>query len=100
MPTEKQQANQAHIAAAEAAGQPIAEYAREHNLNVQSLYGERHRQRRKVPKPVTSFVQVQRPVESVLPSALLQIRLPNGVSLALPTQDVPLAEILKTLARL
>jgi hypothetical protein len=67
---------------------------------VQCLYSERQRQRKLEHKHLPSFVRVQDSVDLAAPSALLQIRLLNGVSLALPTGQVPLVDVLQTLAAL
>lgn len=98
--TDTQQRYQAHIEAAEATGQSLAAYAREHNLNVHCLYSERQRQRRRQPKS-GAFLKVQDVSQSpVISMSMLQVRLPNGVNLAVPTDQVALADILHLLARL
>ena len=98
--TEKQQRYQSYIQDAEAAGIPLAAYAKTQGVSVYCLYSERQRLRKQARKTLPSFVRVQDVVDPVLPAAMLQIRLPNGVSLALPSQQVPLTEILQTLATL
>ena len=99
--TDNQRLYQCHLKAAEELGQPLTEYARDHDVNLQSLYGERSRLRKKEKAASSTFVRVQDiSSEPVATMAMLQIRLPNGVSLAVPTHQVPLTEILQTLARL
>ncbi|MCB1644896.1 MAG: hypothetical protein KDI36_05560 [Pseudomonadales bacterium] len=98
--TDKQRLYQSHIAAAEAAGISLAEYAREQGIHPQCLYGENNRQRRKARKSLAGFVRVEQPVAPVVNSSLLQIRLPNGVSLAVPVDPVPVAQLITTLAAL
>ena len=98
--TEKQQRYQSHIQAAETAGIPLAAYAKTQGVRVHCLYSERQRLRKQARKTLPSFVRVQDVVDPVMPAAMLQIRLPNGVNLALPSQQVPLTEILQTLAAL
>ena len=100
MPTEKQQFYQAHLEAAAERGQALTDYAREHGLKVQALYGERQRQRRAEGKHLPSFVRVADFSREPVPMSMLQVRLPNGVSVALPTDQMPLAEVLRTLAQL
>lgn len=98
--TEKQRLYQSHIAAAEEASIPLAVYAREHSINVQGLYGEKNRQRRSEHKSLPGFVRVEDVSAPVMNSSLLQVRLPNGVSLALPTDQISLHQMLQTLAKL
>ncbi len=98
--TKKQKCYQSHMQAAEEAGLSLASYAKSHGISVQCLYSERQRVRSKERKALPSFVRVQDTIDPVLPSALLQIRLPNGVSLALPVNQMPLPAILQTLAAL
>jgi len=98
--TEKQQCYQEHLRAAEQSGQPLAVYARERDVNVQALYGERQRMRRSGSKP-TRFLKVQDVAPSpVMPMSLLQVRLPNGVSLGIPTDQMSLGDLIQTLAKL
>jgi hypothetical protein len=98
--TEKQRLYQAHIAAAEEANISLAVYARDHGLKVQGLYGEKNRLRKKQLKSLPGFVRVEDVSGPVLSPSLLQVRLPNGVSLAMPAQHVSLDQILQTLAKL
>lgn len=98
--TDKQRLYQSHLEAAEERGQSIAAYAREQGVSVTALYGERRRQRRTEVKQFPSFVRVQESHAEPASMLLLQVRLPNGVSVALPTGQLPLADILQTLARL
>lgn len=100
MSTEKQRFYQSHIEAAAERGQALTEYAREHGLKVQALYGERRRQRREERNNLPGFVRVADISREPVPMSMLQVRLPNGVSVALPTDQVPLAEVLRTLAQL
>ena len=96
--TEKQRFYQAHLSAAGEANQPLAVYARAQGINVHSLYSEKRRLRGLEQKSLPAFVRVE---EASLPSpTLLQIRLPNGVSLALPTHQVSIDQMLLTLAKL
>ena len=98
--TKKQAQYQTHLNAAEQAGLPLTIYAKEHGLSVQSLYTERYRLRQhdEQPVPGAGFVQVR--TEPAMSPTLLQIRLPNGVSLAVPTCEIALTDMLQTLARL
>ena len=107
--TEHQATCQAHIAAAKKANMPIAAYARANQIPIHRLYSELARQAKAARKvktaPTTrvakppSFVRIEPQVQPVTTS-LLQIRLPNGVSLALPSDQKPLDEVLKTLVAL
>ncbi len=98
--TEKQRFHQSHIAAAEKANQPLAVYAREQGINVQHLYGEKHRLHKIEQKSLPGFVRVQDVSGHVMAPTLLQIRLPNGISLGMPTHQISLDQILQTLAKL
>ncbi len=98
--TEKQRLYQSCICAAEEAGLSLAEYARQQGINVHCLYGERQRLRRRGSKSMPGFVRVEDVSGPVMSPTLMQIRLPNGVSLALPTDQLPLTQILQTLATL
>ena len=97
-PTEHQRFCQTHIAAAEEADLPLSVYAKEHGISVHQLYSEKRRQRLQRHKQLPAFVRVDD--APVLSPSLLQIRLPNGVSLALPTHQIPLDQMLHTLAKL
>ncbi|HIG43955.1 MAG TPA: hypothetical protein EYQ14_26000 [Gammaproteobacteria bacterium] len=98
--TEKQRLYQSHIASAESADTPLTVYAREHGINVQCLYSEKNRLRKYEQKGLSGFVRVEDVSRESINPALLQIRLPNGVSLALPTQQVSLDQMLQTLVQL
>ena len=98
--TEKQRLYQSHIAAAEKANQPLAVYAREQSINVQGLYGEKNRLQKNERKSLPAFVRVEDVSSPVLAPTLLQIRLPNGISLGMPTHQVSLEQILQTLVKL
>ena len=96
--TENQRFCQEHIAAAAEANVPLSTYAKEHDIKVHRLYSEKRRQREQQQKQLPAFVRVND--ASALPPTLLQIRLPNGVSLALPTHQISLDQMLQTLAKL
>jgi|TARA_Y100000310_G_scaffold338070_1_gene426762 hypothetical protein len=98
--TKKQRLYQSHIKAAEEAGLPLATYAKQQGINAQCLYGEKYRPRRKQSKTESNFVRIQDVAEPMISPMLMQIRLPNGVSMALPFHQAPLVEILQTLAKL
>lgn len=99
-PTEKQRLYQSYIAAAEKANKPLAVYAREQSINVHCLYGEKHRLHKKEQKSLPDFVRVQDVSGHAMAPTLLQIRLPNGISLGMPTHQISLDQILQTLAKL
>lgn len=96
--TEHQRLCQRHIAAAEESDLPLSVYAKEHGISVHQLYSEKRRQRLQQQKQLPAFVRVDD--APALSPTLLQIRLPNGVSLALPTHQIPLDQVLQTLAKL
>ena len=98
--TKKQRLYQSHINAAEEAGLPLATYARQQGISPQCLYREKYRPKRKQGKTTVNFVRVEDVAEPMVSPTLMQIRLPNGVSIALPIQQAPIAELLQTLARL
>jgi len=98
--TEHQRLCQAHIKAAEEAGQPLAVYAREHEISVHRLYSEKQRVARLTRKQHPTFIRVEDLPGPVLPATVMQIRLPNGVTLALPSHQVPLDQILQSLVKL
>ncbi|XOV90638.1 MAG: hypothetical protein ACFHX7_12320 [Pseudomonadota bacterium] len=99
--TEKQQIYQKHLRAAEHSGQSLRVYAKSHGVSVQSLYSERQRMRRAERKTDGGFLKVQDVSTSpLIPMALLQVRLPNGVSLGIPTDQMALRDLLLTLAKL
>ena len=98
--TKKQRLYQSHIKAAEEAGLPLATYATQQGISPQCLYGEKYRPKRKQGKATVNFVRVQDVAEPMIPPTLMQIRLPNGVSMALPVHQAPIAELLQTLAKL
>ncbi len=99
--TEKQQIYQEHLQAAELSGQSLRAYARAHGVSVQSLYSERQRMRGAERKTSGGFLKVQdMSAPPLMPMALLQVRLPNGVSLGIPTDQMALRDLLLTLAQL
>ena len=87
----------AHIEAAERAGETLSSYARAHGLSVQALYQARRRMRerdearhaRKELEPASPFVEVKVGAASVAtaatatPRARVWAHLPNGVSVEL-----------------
>lgn len=98
--TEHQRFCQMHIKAAEEAGQPLAVYARDHEISVHRLYSEKQRVARLARKQTATFIRVEDPAHQVLPPTVMQIRLPNGVTLALPSHQLPLDQILQSLVKL
>ena len=101
--TAKQQLYQNHLQNAEQSGQSLRAYASANKISVQSLYSERQRMRRQVSQSAKpgSFLKVQDVSAAPLtPMALLQVRLPNGVSLGIPTDQLSLGDLIHTLAKL
>lgn len=98
--TEHQRFCQAHIAAAEEANQPLAAYARENGIAVHRLYSEKRRVALTERKQNPTFIRVEDHSGPILPAAVMQIRLPNGVTLALPSHQLPLDQILQSLVKL
>lgn len=92
-----------HIEAATAAGLRLADYARREGLNVQALYQYRKREKQRAQRD-GAFVRVMPVAERVaaapMPIGPVQVRLPNGVSLALGVEPKALPGLLTTLARL
>lgn len=99
--TKKQLQYQSYIDAARAQNKSLAAYAKAKGINVQCLYSEIQRQRRQQPEQsLPGFVRVADVSPQLASPTLLQVRLPNGVSLAMPAQEVSLEQMLTTLARL
>ncbi len=97
--TETQQHWKKHVDAAKAADQTFADYAREHILNVQTLYSHS----RKINKPdkvkaKAAFVRVQRSVTSTAVGGV-HIELKNGVRVHV-NAPVDLASLLAQVAQL
>ena len=74
--TQKRDGLQAHIEAATAKGMPISQYAASHGLNPQSLYAARRRIR------ADAFVRVRPTSTPIAAPSSLQVRLPNGITVA------------------
>jgi hypothetical protein len=90
--TEAQLKWKTHIDAAKAAGQTLKGYAREHNLNVQTLYGHSRRLNKATKSPARpGFVRVA--ASAGAPGAV-RIDLPNGVRVHMSTPS-DLAELLR-----
>ncbi len=95
--TEAQLKWKAHIDAAKAAGQTLTDYAREHKLNVQTLYSHSRRLNKAAKAPgKPAFVRVA-PAASA--SGAVRIELPNGVRVQVSAPfDLPV--LLTQVARL
>ena len=95
--TETQRKWKAHIDDAKSAGQTLKDYAREHKLNVQTLYTHSRRLNKAARAPSRSaFVRV---ASSVDVSGSVRIDLPNGVRMYL-SAPVDIAALLTQVARL
>jgi hypothetical protein len=92
-----------HIETATAAGLRLSEYARREGVSVQALYQFRKREKERAQRD-GAFVRVMPMAERVaaapMPIGPVQVRLPNGVSLALGVETGALPGLLATLARL
>ncbi len=98
--TATQQHYQDHLKAAEQTGMSLRAYAEENHIKVHSLYAERQRMRKQA-KTDGQFLRVQEVASTPFaPMTLVQIRLPNGVSIGLPAEQVPLVDLIQTLAKL
>jgi hypothetical protein len=95
--TENQKAWKTHLDAAAAAGIPLTAYAAQHGLSVAAMYNAKKRiQEREVS---STFVRVKETrVERI--SMPMTVRMPNGVSVSLPTDAALVETVLKTLATL
>lgn len=97
--TEAQQRWKNHVQAAKAADQTLADYAREHELNLQTLYSH-SRKINKTDKKAgkRAFVRVQRSSPSAATGSV-HIELKNGV-LVYVSAPVDLASLLAQVAQL
>ena len=93
--SEQEREWKAHLDAAEAAGQTLANYARVHELDVSKLYGYRGKIKRKLKRATeparrgkASFVRVEAKPQSSC--SLVRIELPNGIGVVIEGScDVP-----------
>lgn len=92
--THKRDTLQAHVEAAASKGVPISRYAAAHGLNPQSLYAARRRMR------AGEFVRVRPAATSVAGPSTLQVRLPNGITVACAVEGSGLFAFLHALAAL
>ncbi len=97
-PNKTQQHWKKHVDAAKAAGQTFADYAREHTLNVQTLYSHSRKVNKsdKV-KTKPAFVRVQRSATTAVGS--VHIELKNGVRVHV-SAPIDLASLLAQAAQL
>jgi len=103
--TERQQYWLKHIRACDGGGKTSVDYAREHGINVKSLYSARKALTEKgsLPRPQPSRFQKahvsSRPIQS---DSQWQVQLPNGVVIAFggPVDAKSLALVLSTAANL
>ena len=87
----------AHIDAAKAAGQTLTDYAREHNLNVQTLYSHSRRLNKAAKASAkAAFVRVS---GSTSAPGSVRIDLPNGVRVHM-SAPLDVAALLTQVARL
>ena len=94
-----------HIRACDSAGQTSVDYAREHGLNVKSLYSARKALAEKscLPRPQPpQFQKVQVSAGQVHSDSQWHIQLPNGVVIGFggPVDAKTLSMVLKTTASL
>ena len=83
----------AHVQRALRTGQSLAAYARDHHLDVQSLYTARWQQRSRP----SGFVRVQVEGAVVAPMPMpVAIRLPNGITISAP-MATDLSALVRTL---
>ena len=83
----------AHVQRALRTGQSLAAYARDHHLDVQSLYAARWQQRSRP----SGFVRVQVEGAVVAPMPMsVAIRLPNGITISAP-MATDLSALVRTL---
>ena len=98
MPQTKRKAQVDHLAHVQRAlrtGQSLAAYARDHHLDVQSLYTARWQQRSRP----SGFVRVQVEGAVVAPMPMpmpVAIRLPNGITISAP-MATDLSALVRTL---
>ena len=95
--TERQRTLTEHVAAAKTAGLKLSDYARREGMNVQVLYQHRKREKQRGGRD-GAFVRMVS-AEPML-AAPVQVRFPNGVSVALGVDAKAVAALLTTLARL
>ena len=88
---------QSHLDAAETSGMALTEYAAEHDLSVTAMYTAKQRLRERSVSRST-FVRVSE--ARIERSSMLQVRLPNGVTVAVPTDTETVNTVLKSLAAL
>ncbi len=105
--TERQQNWLKHIRACDASGLTSIDYARQHGINVKSLYGARKAlaKKGKLPPPApvaVTFQQVQVPGAGNDRHHPWQVKLPNGaaVSFGGPVDAATLSLVLSTVAAL
>ncbi len=97
--TETQQHWKTHVEAAKEAGQTLVDYARAHQLNVQTLYSHSRRTNKARKTPAKrAFVRVQRSAAAVALGAV-HIELKNGVRVHV-SAPFDLASLLNQVARL
>jgi hypothetical protein len=95
---ERRQTLAAHVEAATASGLRLSDYARREGLSVRALYQYRKREKQRARRD-GEFVRVVSSPEPML-AAPVQVRFPNGVSVALALEAKALPGLLTTLARL
>lgn len=98
--TDNERAWKVHLDAAAAAGQTLANYARQHELDVSKLYGYRGTINRKVKKheaALSSFVRVEAEPRPRLRE--VRIELPNGIRLIVASGD-DLPQLISNLVQL
>ena len=87
----------AHIDAAKAAGQTLKDYAQQHKLNVQTLYGHNRRLNKAASAPAKpAFVRV---ASSASAPGAVRIDLPNGIRMHL-SAPLDIVSLLSQVARL
>ncbi|MFB3077560.1 MAG: hypothetical protein ACE1Y4_06090 [Lysobacterales bacterium] len=103
--TERQQYWLNHIRACDRSGQTIIDYAREHGINVKSLYSARKSlvQKGKLPRPQPDRFQKVQVVSSASNLAnQWQVQFPNGTAISFtgPVDAAALSLVLNTVASL
>lgn len=97
--TEAQQQWKKHVDAAKSANQTLADYAREHELNLQTLYSHSRRINKAKKAPAKrAFVRVQRPATEPA-SGAVHIEMKNGVRVHV-SAPFDLGSLLAQVARL
>lgn len=96
--TKSQKNWKTHLEAAAAAGVPLSEYATQHGLSIAAMYNAKKRIQERGTRTST-FVRVSetRVERSAAP---MMVRLPNGVSISMPSDPTTMVTVLKTLATL